>query len=84
MDIGFNTERAGSDGHCFDHMSGASFSGLATVDGSCKRAYVIAHLTDDCSDPDHGYQLMMRVPIAADACVDVVGGYGSFKLGCEY
>lgn len=80
--ITFDSRRKGSTNHCFDHTPGASFSQLRVAAASCKRAYVEAHTTNDCSDPNGGYQFEMRVWNHGEACVNVDKGYGSFRLGC--
>lgn len=71
-------------GHCFVDTPGQSFSNLQVRERSCKRAYVIAFASADCKDPSGAYNLRMSVWDAADSCINVDSGFGSYMLGCEF
>lgn len=72
-----------SKGHCFDQQPAQSFSNLQLRGSTCKTAYVIAYASDNCKDNKGSFRFSMTTWDAADSCINVDRGFGSYVLGCD-
>lgn len=76
-------DSSGGPSHCFQ-SAGKSFQYLKALDSACGRGYLTAYANEECDAGSNGDNFLYQNSVGGDAqaCHNIVEGYGSFTLGC--